>query len=133
MVFNGVDHIAIVVANTEEALAFYRDILGFPVVVSEVVNDPPVRLTHLDMGNVQLQLVQPMRDDHPLHTFLQQRGEGLHHICFAVDDVPQAMDDLEQTGLVPQKKTPHSGPLGRQAAFVEPAHTRGVLLEITNA
>lgn len=132
MTFKGVDHIAIVVRDTETALTFYRDVLGFPVVLSEVVNDPPVRLTHLDMGNVQLQLVQPLTDDHPLHAALNAHGEHLHHLCFQVDNVSQAVQDLEARGLTPPDLAPHAGPLGRKAAFMDAAKTRGVRLEITD-
>lgn len=131
-VFTGVDHIAIVVRDTDEALVFYRDTLGFPVVVSEVVNDPPVKLTHLDLGNVYLQLVQPMTDDHPLHAYLNTHGEGLHHVCFKVDDVPAAMVALRDSPTPPGQDTPHSGPLGRKAAFLNPTHTRGLRIEITD-
>ena len=131
-IFTGVDHIAIVVKDTDDALAFYRDTLGFPVTFSEVVNDPPVKLTHLDMGNVYLQLVQPMRDDHPLHDYLNTHGEGLHHFCFKVDDVPAAMNALRDSPIPPAKETAHSGPLGRKAAFLNPAHTRGLRIEITD-
>lgn len=130
--FDGVDHIAVVVKDTEKALAFYRDTLGFPVAFSEIVNDPPVLLTHLDLGNVYLQLVQPMTDDHPLHEYLDKHGEGLHHICFKVDDVPAAMESLRDTPTPPGQKTPHSGPFGRKAAFLDPAHTRGLRIEITD-
>lgn len=132
MTFRGVDHIAIVVKDTDAALAFYRDVLGFPVVLSEVVNDPPVRLTHLDMGNVQLQLVQPLTDDHPLHAALAAYGEHLHHICFQVDDVSQAVQALDADGLTPPDLVPHDGPLGRKAAFLDATKTRGIRLEITD-
>jgi methylmalonyl-CoA/ethylmalonyl-CoA epimerase len=132
MLFQGLDHIAIVVSSTEDALAFYRDRLGFPVVASEIVNDPPVRLTHLDMGNAHLQLVEPMTPDQPLNDFLAQRGEALHHICFKVDNVPQAMADLPRHGLQPRAPIAHAGVNGRQAAFIDPAGTRGILIEITS-
>ena len=129
--FKGLDHLAIVVKDTEEALSFYRDVLGLPVLVSEVVNTPPVRLTHLDMGNTVLQLVEPIDDDHPLQNYLAEHGEGLHHFCFRVDDVPTTMNALPQHGLKATAETPHSGVEGRQAAFIHPDKTRGVLIEFT--
>lgn len=64
--FNKLDHLAIVVRDTDEALKFYRDILGLPVLFSQDLPDAPVKLTHLDMGNTHLQLVQPLTTDHPL-------------------------------------------------------------------
>jgi len=129
--FKRLDHIAIVVAKTEEALQLYRDTLGFPLLFSEVLDEQGVRLTHLDMGNAHLQLVEPLKDDHPLRDFLRQHGEGLHHLCFYVDNVPQTMHILPDHGLVSRDPTPRRGPRGRQAAFINPEMTRGVLFEIT--
>jgi len=82
--FNKLDHIAILVRDTDEA--FYRDTLRLPVLVSEELAEVGVRLTHLDMGNVKLQLVQPLREDHPLMEQLNEKGEGLHHLCWGVED-----------------------------------------------
>jgi len=129
--FKQLDHIAIVVRDTDEALKFYRDVLGLPVVLSEVMEDSKVRLTHLDLGNVHLQLVQPLTPEHPLQQHLAKHGEGLHHLCMLVDNVPQAMAELPKMGLRPGNLNPHRGPRGRQAAFLDPALTCGVLWEIT--
>lgn len=125
------DHIAIVVRDTEEALKFYRDTLGLPVILSEEMPDSRVRLTHLDLGNVHLQLVQPLTADHPLRDVLATRGESLHHLCLRVDNVPRAVASLPEMGLRARNPTLHSGPRGREAAFVDPADTRGVLWELT--
>jgi methylmalonyl-CoA/ethylmalonyl-CoA epimerase len=129
--FQSLDHIAVVVKDTDEALAFYRDVLGFPVLFSEVLEEQSVRLTHLDLGNVHLQLVQPLREDHPLSEHLRRHGEGLHHLCLRVDSVPGAIQALPERGLRSRDAEPRRGPKGRQAAFIDPATTRGVLLEIT--
>jgi methylmalonyl-CoA/ethylmalonyl-CoA epimerase len=125
------DHIAIVVKDTDEALRFYRDTLGLSVAFSEVLEDQAVRLTHLDMGNVQLQLVQPMREDHPLKAHLAQHGEGLHHLCFEVDVIPAAVSDLTARGMPSRDAVPRSAPNGRRSVFLDPARTRGVLWELT--
>ena len=127
------DHLAIVVRDTDEALKFYRDKLGLAVLFSQVLPDAPIRLTHLDTGTpVHLQLVQPLRDDHPLAAWLTKNGEGLHHICFQVPSVATAMQTLPAVGLPLRDQAPRSGPNGRAAAFLDPAATRGVLLEITS-
>lgn len=129
--FQSLDHIAIVVKDTNEALAFYRDVLGFPVLFSEVLEEQSVRLTHLDLGNVQLQLVQPLTEEHPLGEHLRLHGEGLHHLCLRVESVPQAIQSLPEHRLRSRDAEPRRGPKGRQAAFIDPATTRGVLVEIT--
>ena len=130
--FNRLDHLAIVVRDTDEALKFYRDVLGLPLLFSEVLPDQPVRLTHLDMGNTQLQLVQPLTPEHPLSAWLDEHGEGLHHFCFFVDSVAQKIETLPEHGIPSRDASPRSGPNGREAAFLETANTRGVLIEITS-
>ncbi|MGH7946356.1 MAG: VOC family protein, partial [Opitutaceae bacterium] len=84
------DHIAIAVPDTEAALAIWRDRVGLACLYSEIVNNGTVRLTHLDLGNIQLQLVEPLTPDHPLRAWLAEHGPGLHHLCFKVDDVGKA-------------------------------------------
>lgn len=130
--FKQLDHLAIVVRDTDESLKFYRDVLGLPILFSEILPDQPVRLTHLDMGNTHLQLVQPLTDEHPLQGWLDEHGEGLHHFCFYVDDVTQMIQELPKHGIPSRDKSARSGPNGREAAFIEPENTRGVLIEITS-
>ncbi len=129
--FEGLDHVAVVVAETEAALGFYRDVLGWPVVFSEVLQEQGVRLTHLDLGACHLQLVQPLVADHPLAEFLRQRGEGLHHLCWRVKNIPETIRVLTARGLLLRDQTPRRGTRGRQAIFMDPASTRNVLQEIT--
>src|SRR5829696_9062784 len=105
--FNGLDHLAIVVPDTEAALAIWRDRFGFPVLLSEKVNGDTILLTHLDLGNTQLQLVQPLVDDHPLWAWLREHGPGLHHFCLAVDDIGRAFEETAQLGLPPGEPQPH--------------------------
>lgn len=129
--FREVDHIAVVVRDTSEALTFYRDRLGLPLLFSETLDDVGVRLTHLDMGNLRLQLVEPLTEDHPLQTYLRERGEGFHHVCWKVDNIDEAMRDLDQHDLEPNPNEPHPAPNGGRAAFINPATARGLLWEMT--
>ena len=129
--FNAFDHVAIVVKNTEEALPFYRDKLGLKFLFSEVMHDQNVRLTHLELGGGHLQLVEPLTPEHPLSEHLRQHGEGLHHICFQVENVTQAIGELPSIGLASRDAKPRSGPRGRHSAFLKPETTRGVIFEIT--
>lgn len=129
--FNGLDHLAIVVANTEEALKVWRDKFGFPVLFSEEVNEKTVLLTHLDLGNTHLQLVQPLTPDHPLHDWLAANGSGLHHFCLNVNDVGEAMGAATDLNLPPGEQRPHQGTLGKRALFLDKQATDGVLVELT--
>ncbi|MGI9243455.1 MAG: VOC family protein [Verrucomicrobiales bacterium] len=129
--FKEVDHIAIVVRDTQNALSFYRDQMGLPLLYSETLDEVGVRLTHLDMGNVRLQLVQPLNAEHPLTKHLEEHGEGFHHVCWKVDNVEEAMQELDRYKLGPKPNEPHPAPRGGSAAFIEPGQTRGVLWEMT--
>lgn len=127
MKHQGLDHLAIAVPDTEAALKIWRDSMGFPLLYSEVVNGGTVRLTHLDLGNTQLQLVEPLTADHPLQAWLARNGPGLHHFCMKVEDVGDAQFDSP----VATAPTPHQGTQGKRALFVEKDATQGVQLEIT--
>ena len=133
MKHRGLDHLAIVVPSTDDALKIWRDKLGFPVVCSEVVNAGAVRLTLLDLGNTQLQLVEPLTSDHPLRAWLAQHGPGLHHFCFKVDDVGASHTELIAAGLAPATPPPHQGTQGKRALFLSKSATQNVQVEITGA
>jgi methylmalonyl-CoA epimerase len=126
----GLDHFAIAVPDTEAALKIWRDLVGLKFLYSEVVNGGTVRLTHLDLGNTQLQLVEPLTPDHPLRSWLAQHGPGLHHFCFKVDDVGPAAVALPKAGL-PVAPAIHQGTQGKRALFLDRASTQGVQVEVT--
>jgi len=131
--FERLDHVAIAVKDTEAALRVYRDVLRLPLLFSEVLYDQNVRLTHLDMGGCHLQLVEPLVAGHALQAYLGERGESLHHMCFLVDDVQEAIAELPaRHGLCSRDPRSRSGPCGRRSIFVDPAGTRGVLFELTS-
>jgi methylmalonyl-CoA/ethylmalonyl-CoA epimerase len=126
----GVDHIAILVSDTDTALAHWRDRLGLPVIHQE---DNPVaqaRMTYLDAGNVLLQLLEPLSQDAPLGRALAEEGEGLHHLCFGTDDV-LGHAAAAATGDVPEPRL-GSG-RGRPSAFVPGAAPNGVRVEFTRS
>jgi methylmalonyl-CoA/ethylmalonyl-CoA epimerase len=125
--FRRLDHIAILVSSTDEALAYYRDRLGFPVVAEEAFETPPVRLTYVDCGNALIQLLEPTGDS-PLSAALAEKGEGIHHICFSADDVVGAAVAHGDEGA----GDPIQGKgRGRGSAFVPGPIHHGVLVEVT--
>jgi methylmalonyl-CoA/ethylmalonyl-CoA epimerase len=129
-VFRSLDHVAIVVPDTEAALEIWRDRVGLTVLYSEVVNNGALRLTHLDLGNTHLQLVQPLKPDHPLQAWVAKNGAGLHHLCFRVDDVGEAFVELPKETL-PVAAAPHQGTQGKRALFLDKSATQDVQLEVT--
>jgi methylmalonyl-CoA/ethylmalonyl-CoA epimerase len=128
--FQGFDHLAIAVPDTEAALKIWRDQFGFALLYTEIVNGGAVRLTHLDMGGAQLQLVQPLTPDHPLQAWLAQHGPGLHHFCLRVADVGKAQAELVAVGLA-SSSSPHQGTQGKRALFLAKSATQNVQVEVT--
>jgi methylmalonyl-CoA/ethylmalonyl-CoA epimerase len=122
----GLDHVAIVVRDTDAALPYFTETLGLAVTSSETLDRPHVRLTFLDAGNVAIQLVEPLDADGPIAADLAARGEGVHHLCFAADDPVAAAAQLS-TRTAPV--VPGSG-RGRVSAFV-PGAAHGLRLELT--
>ena len=127
MKHQGLDHLAIAVPDTEEALIVWRDKFGFKVLFSEDVNGGTVRLTHLDLGNTQWQLVQPLTPEHPLQAWLAKNGPGLHHFCLKVEDVGEA----QKNSPVATTPNPHQGTQGKRALFLDKNATHGVQVELT--
>lgn len=127
-----IDHVAIIVRNIEEALAFYRDTLGIePGAIKEVPTEQ-VRIAFLPMGGPggsEIELIEPLTPDSSLSRFLEKRGEGLHHICLEVDDIDAALAEMQARGAAVLDQQPRLAAEGR-AIFLHPKGTHGVLLEL---
>jgi methylmalonyl-CoA/ethylmalonyl-CoA epimerase len=121
------DHVAVLVRDTTSALEFYSGRLGLEVSSAEELASPHVRLTYLDAGNAYIQLVEPLDDESSLAMWLTEHGEGLHHVCFGVDDVPTAVASLSDPGAT---LVLGSG-RGRPSAFVTANGSNGVRIECT--
>jgi methylmalonyl-CoA epimerase len=127
-----IDHVAIIVHNIEQALAFYRDTLGIlPSEIKEVPSEQ-VRIAFLPMGGPggsEIELIEPTTPDSSLAKYLEKRGEGLHHICLEVDDIDVALEEMLEKGAPVLDSVPRVAAEGR-AIFVHPKGTNGVLLEL---
>jgi len=121
------DHVALVVRDTDDALRFYRDRLGLKVASSEELPVQQVRLTHLDAGNAYIQLIEPLDLESPLQRWLDEHGEGLHHVCFGVDNVEAAVSDLNDDGI----PVALGSGRGRISGFVTTDGGHGVSIECT--
>jgi methylmalonyl-CoA/ethylmalonyl-CoA epimerase len=122
------DHVAIAVRDTEAALVHFRDRLGLTVIHTEELDWPRVRLTYLDVGNAYLQLVEPLDGDSEVARSLAEHGEGLHHICFGVDETVASAEAMSTDG---SQVVPGTG-RGRVSAFVAGASPHGVRIEFTD-
>jgi methylmalonyl-CoA epimerase len=127
-----IDHIAIIVRDIEQALVFYRDMLGIaPGKIKEVPSEQ-VRIVFLPMGGPggsEIELIEPTAPDSSLATFLEKRGEGLHHICLEVENIDAELADMREKGALVLDKQPRIAAEGR-AIFLHPKGTNGVLLEL---
>src|SRR2546425_1187833 len=127
-----IDHVAIIVRNIEQALGFYRDTLGIKTTEIKEVPTEQVRIAFLPMGGPggsEIELIEPTTPDSTLARFLEQRGEGLHHICLEVDDIEAALAEMQEKGAPVLDKQPRIAAEGR-AIFLHPKGAHGVLLEL---
>jgi methylmalonyl-CoA/ethylmalonyl-CoA epimerase len=127
-----IDHIAVVVRDMDAALRVYHEVLGLPLERVEEVPAEKVRVAFLPLpeGDSEVELVQPTADDTGIARYLAKRGEGMHHICFEVDDIEAAMSELSAAGLQVLEEKPRLGSQGQKYVFVHPKTAHGVLIEL---
>ena len=122
-------HVGIAVPDLEQALAFYRDVLGLTPHAPEAADGATI--LSLPFGESEVELLAPDSPDGPIAKFLARRGAGIHHICYRVADLDAALAACRRAGYRLIDETPRSGAGGRRIAFVHPKATAGVLLELT--
>ena len=125
------DHIGIAVGDLAQALAFYRDALGLEVEPPEEVPSQRVRAHFVPVGEATIELLEPTSGDSPIAKFIEKRGPGVHHVTLRVDDIREALGRLKARGVRLIDQTPREGAEGALIAFVHPASTHGVLVELT--
>jgi len=123
-----IDHIGIAVRSVESAAKAYEAI-GLRVTLRDEVPTEGVRVAFLPVGESHLELLEPLSPEGVIAKFLEKRGEGTHHVAFAVDDIEAAMAAARGSGLAVIDENPRRGARGRKVAFVHPKSTAGVLLE----
>ncbi|MFN0140565.1 MAG: methylmalonyl-CoA epimerase [Pyrinomonadaceae bacterium] len=125
-----INHLGIATKSIDEALKFWSDALGLENVHTEIVEDQKVRVAMLPIGESRVELLEPTADDSPISKFLEKRGGGIHHIAVEVDDIEAALARLKANGMRLIDESPRIGAEGCLVAFVHPASTSGVLLEL---
>jgi methylmalonyl-CoA/ethylmalonyl-CoA epimerase len=126
----GLDHVAILVADLDDAVRLYREAYGLPAPEIEVVPTEKVRVAIFGHGAGRIELVSPTGPDSPMAKALEKRGEGLHHVCLEVPDVEKVMAALRARGAPLLDERPRPGAGGSKVAFVHPKGSRGVLVEL---
>jgi methylmalonyl-CoA/ethylmalonyl-CoA epimerase len=125
-----IDHLGIAVRSLEESLPFYRDALGLEVKGTESVDDQGVTVALLRVGESRIELLEPQSEQSTVAKFIGKRGEGLHHICYEVDDLESKLKDLGSRGVRLLEGYPRRGAEGKLVAFLHPASANGVLVEL---
>ena len=125
-----IDHLGIATKSIEEALKFWADSLGLENVHTETVEDQKVRVALLPLGESRIELLEPTSDDSTISKFLEKRGGGIHHIAIEVDDIRTKLRQLKEAGVRLIDEEPRVGAEDCLVAFVHPASTGGVLLEL---
>ncbi|MEO7272020.1 MAG: methylmalonyl-CoA epimerase [Vicinamibacterales bacterium] len=124
------DHVGIAVADLTQALAFYRDALGLEVDPPEEVPSQQVRVHFIPAGGPTLELLEATSDTSPIAASIAKRGPGLHHVALEVDDLVAALAELASRGVRLIDHEPRPGAHGSLVAFIHPASTHGVLVEL---
>ena len=125
-----IDHIGVAVADLDAAIALHRDTYGMPLVHRETIEEQGVEAVLFDVGESHLELLAPLSGDSPVGRFLANRGPGLHHVAYRVDDVAAALAEMRAAGMRAIDETPRTGIRGSQVAFLHPASSAGVLTEL---
>jgi methylmalonyl-CoA/ethylmalonyl-CoA epimerase len=125
-----IEHVALAVADLDEAIAHYRDTWGLETSHRERVEDQGVEEAMLPLGNSYLQLLAPTGPDTTVGKFVARNGEGLHHIAYEVDDLVTTLAELKAKGVELIDEAPRRGGRGHSVAFVHPKGNHGLLVEL---
>ncbi|MCZ6864193.1 MAG: methylmalonyl-CoA epimerase [Candidatus Dadabacteria bacterium] len=125
-------HVAIAVRDLSTVEEVYKTVLGLRVEHREVVEDQGVKTSMLvpEDGGTAIELLEPMDENSPISKFLDKRGEGIHHICFKVDDIEAVLERLKKQGVRLIDESPRPGAYNSRVAFIHPKAMNGVLVEL---
>ena len=131
MQISHIEHLGIAVKSLDEAIPYYENILGLKCYSIEEVPDQKVRTAFFKVGQTKLELLESTSPDGTIASFIEKRGEGIHHLAFAVEDgVQNALNEVSEKGIRVIDKAPRHGAEGLNIAFLHPKSTIGVLTEL---
>jgi methylmalonyl-CoA/ethylmalonyl-CoA epimerase len=125
-----VDHIGVAVNSIESSLKFFSNTLGLKLEGQETVAEQKVTTAFMPVGDTEVELLQTTAPDGPIAGFIEKKGEGVQHVAFLVDNIEEALKELEAKGIRLIDKVPRMGAGGKKIAFVHPKDTYGVLVEL---
>ena len=124
-----IEHLGIAVKSLEEAIPYYENVLGLKCYAVEEVADQKVKTAFFKIGQTKLELLEPTSPESTIAAFIEKRGEGIHHLAFATDDVAACLAEAEEKGVRLIDKAPRAGAEQMMIAFIHPKSTKGVLTE----
>lgn len=124
-----IEHIGIAVRNLEDSIRYYEDVLGLKCYTIEEVKDQKVKTAFFKIGQTKIELLETTAPDGPIAKFIEKKGEGIHHLAFAVDGLVESLAEVKSKGIELIDEKPRPGAEGLQIAFLHPKSTRGVLTE----
>jgi methylmalonyl-CoA/ethylmalonyl-CoA epimerase len=125
-----IEHLGIAVKSIENSLPYYENVLGLKCYNIEEVADQKVKTAFFKVGQTKIELLEPTSEDSTIAKFIEKKGEGIHHIAFAVPNVTEALAEVEAKGVQLIDKAPRKGAEGLNIAFLHPKSTASVLTEL---
>ena len=127
-----IEHVGIAVKDLATSIKYYEDVLGLKCYSIEEVKDQKVKTAFFKIGQTKIELLESTEPNGPIGKFIEKRGEGVHHIAFAVNKIEQALSEAEGKGVRLIDNKPRKGAEGLNIAFLHPKSTGGVLTEFCN-
>lgn len=125
-----IEHIGIAVKSLDDAIPFYEKVLGLECYAVEEVKDQKVKTAFFKIGDTKIELLESTDPEGPIGKYIEKKGEGIHHIAYAVDDVNEALNNAEENGVRLIDKKGRKGAEGLNIGFLHPKSTMGVLTEL---
>jgi methylmalonyl-CoA/ethylmalonyl-CoA epimerase len=125
-----IEHIGIAVNSLTDAISYYEKVLGLKCYSIEEVADQKVKTAFFKLGDTKIELLESTDTEGAISKFIEKRGEGIHHIAFAVDNIESALSDVSKEGVKLIDQAPRKGAEGLSIAFLHPKSTLGVLTEL---
>jgi methylmalonyl-CoA/ethylmalonyl-CoA epimerase len=125
-----IEHIGIAVKSLDTAIPFFENVMGLKCYAVEEVVDQKVKTAFFKVGETKIELLESTDPEGPVGKFIEKKGEGVHHVAFAVDNVQEALNEASEKGVMLIDKQPRKGAEGLNIAFLHPKSTFGVLTEL---
>jgi len=124
------DHVGIAVKSIDETIKFYTDVLGLDLASTEIVEEQKVKVAFLPIGDTEVELLESTSDDGPIAKYIERSGEGVQHLAFLVENIEEAIADMQNKGMRMIDEMPRYGAGGAKIAFMHPKESYRVLIEL---